>query len=177
VASLCLERFCLGASMSRSTSRSVRYSRPRRPTVTFMRLDPLAKPCVFHGNGPLAGPYCYKSPRTCNRAKGITQGGRASVGRAGPREARISGAAEMVADRARTVHGRWYFDPLPCLVLSMGGGDEKTLQSRRQGSQGAPSLGVEAEGSQGIQSHCHFAVRLLPARPRSRGLHASGTRR
>src|SRR5690348_4098696 len=35
VASRCPERFCLAASMSRSTSRSVRYSRLRLPTVTF----------------------------------------------------------------------------------------------------------------------------------------------
>jgi hypothetical protein len=34
-ASRCPERFCLAASMSRSTSRSVRYSRLRWPTVTF----------------------------------------------------------------------------------------------------------------------------------------------
>src|SRR5262249_4592150 len=35
VASRCPERFCLAASMRRSTSRSVRYSRPGLPTVTF----------------------------------------------------------------------------------------------------------------------------------------------
>jgi hypothetical protein len=35
VASRCPERFCLAASMSRSTSRSVKYSRLRLPTVTF----------------------------------------------------------------------------------------------------------------------------------------------
>ena len=40
VASRCPERFCLAASMSRSTSRSVRYSRLRLPTVTFTELLP-----------------------------------------------------------------------------------------------------------------------------------------
>ena len=39
VASRCPDRFCLAASMSRSTSRSVRYSRLRLPTVTFTEVE------------------------------------------------------------------------------------------------------------------------------------------
>ena len=31
----------------------------------------LAKPCVFHGNCPPAGPYCYKL-LTCNSARALT---------------------------------------------------------------------------------------------------------
>jgi hypothetical protein len=39
VASRCPERFCLAASMSRSTSRSVRYSRLLLTTVTFTEVE------------------------------------------------------------------------------------------------------------------------------------------
>ena len=44
VASRCPERFCLAASMSRSTSRSVKYSRLRLPTVTFTEVEAASFP-------------------------------------------------------------------------------------------------------------------------------------
>jgi hypothetical protein len=47
VASRCPERFCLAASMSRSTSRSVRYSRLRLPTVTFTEVGAASRSREF----------------------------------------------------------------------------------------------------------------------------------
>ena len=47
MASRCPDRFCLAASMSRSTSRSVRYSRPRLPTVAFTEVGAGLRSCEF----------------------------------------------------------------------------------------------------------------------------------
>jgi hypothetical protein len=47
VASRCPQRFCLAASISRSTSRSVRYSRLRLPTVTFTEVGAPSRSRAF----------------------------------------------------------------------------------------------------------------------------------
>src|SRR5215470_16352530 len=47
VASRCPERFCLAASMRRSTSRSVRYSRLRLATVTFTEVGAASRSREF----------------------------------------------------------------------------------------------------------------------------------
>jgi hypothetical protein len=63
VASRCPERFCLAASMSPPTSRSVRYSRPRLSTVTFTEVGAASRSRNVHGNSPPACSYCYRFTR------------------------------------------------------------------------------------------------------------------
>jgi hypothetical protein len=57
----------LAASMSRSTSRSVRYSRPRLPLLHLPRLEPLREAASFPWKQPPAYSYCYRFKKRCNR--------------------------------------------------------------------------------------------------------------
>jgi hypothetical protein len=53
-----------GGLNERSTSRSVRYSRLRLSTVTFTEVGAASPNRKFyHGNSPLACPYCYRFVR------------------------------------------------------------------------------------------------------------------
>jgi hypothetical protein len=59
-----------GGLNERSTSRSVRYSRLRLSTVTFTEVGAASPNRKFyHGNSPLACPYCYRLCERCNRPR------------------------------------------------------------------------------------------------------------
>jgi hypothetical protein len=69
---------------------------------------------------------------------------------------------------------RW-FKPLPCLVLSLGGGNETARQHRRQSSKNATPQDVEGPVRQ--TQHTVAVPGLLARKQTSRGSPASVTRR